>query len=42
MEDPFQAAQRPWERARLVVSGAPDLPHDPRRELVVASATICP
>jgi uridine kinase len=35
-EDPFQAAQRPWERAGLVVSGAPDLPHDPRSELVVA------
>jgi hypothetical protein len=39
-EDPFQAAQRPWERAGLVVSGAPDLPHDPRSELVVASAFI--
>jgi hypothetical protein len=35
-EDPFQADQRPWERAGLVVSGAPDLPHDPQRELVVA------
>jgi hypothetical protein len=35
-EDPFQAAQRPWERAGLVVSGAPHLPHDPLRELVVA------
>ncbi len=35
-EDPFQAEQRPWERAGLIVSGAPDLPHDPRSELVVA------
>lgn len=35
-EDPFQADQRPWERAALVVAGAPDLPHDPQRELVVA------
>jgi hypothetical protein len=35
-EDPFQADQRPWERARLIVSGAPDVPHDPRSELVVA------
>jgi hypothetical protein len=35
-EDPFQAEQRPWERAGLVVCGAPDLPHDPLSELVVA------
>jgi hypothetical protein len=35
-EDPFQAAQRPWERAGLIVSGAPALPHDARRELVVS------
>jgi hypothetical protein len=35
-EDPFQADQRPWERARLIVSGAPDVPHDPLSELVVA------
>jgi hypothetical protein len=35
-EDPFQATQRPWERAGLVVSGAPELTHDPSRELVVA------
>jgi hypothetical protein len=37
-EDPFQAEQRPWERAGLIVSGAPDVPHDPRSELVVAPA----
>jgi uridine kinase len=36
-EDPFQADQRPWERAGLIVSGAPEVPHDPRSELVVAS-----
>ncbi|TQM09171.1 hypothetical protein [Pseudonocardia kunmingensis] len=35
-EDPFQAVNRPWERAGLVVSGAPQVPHDPHRELVVA------
>jgi len=35
-EDPFQAEQRPWERAGLIVSGAPAIPHDPRCELVVA------
>jgi hypothetical protein len=37
-EDPFQAEQRPWERAGVVVSGAPDVPHDPLGELVVAPA----
>jgi hypothetical protein len=36
-EDPFQAEQRPWERAGLIVSGAPEIPHDPRSDLVVAS-----
>jgi hypothetical protein len=35
-EDPFQAEQRPWERAGLIVCGAPELPHDPQSELVVA------
>jgi hypothetical protein len=34
-EDPFQVEQRPWERAGLIVSGTPALPHDPLRELVV-------
>jgi hypothetical protein len=38
-EDPFQAEQRPWERAGLIVAGAPHVPHDPRSELVVASPT---
>ncbi|TWF79652.1 uridine kinase [Pseudonocardia hierapolitana] len=37
-EDPFQAEQRPWERAGLIVSGAPDLAHDPLSELVIAPA----
>jgi uridine kinase len=35
-EDPFQAEQRPWERAGLIVCGDSDLPHDPQSELVVA------
>jgi hypothetical protein len=35
-EVPFQAAQRPWERAAVVVCGSPDLPHNPESELVVA------
>jgi hypothetical protein len=35
-ERPFLAVERPWERADLVVDGAPELPHDPSTELVVA------
>jgi hypothetical protein len=35
-EIPFLAADRPWERADLVVHGTPDVPYDPERELVVA------
>jgi hypothetical protein len=35
-ERPFLAADRPWERAGLVVAGTPGLPHDPATELVVA------
>jgi hypothetical protein len=35
-EDPFQAAQRPWERADVIVNGTPVVAHDPRTELVVA------
>jgi hypothetical protein len=35
-EVPFQAAQRPWERATVIVCGTPDLPHNPESEAVVA------
>jgi hypothetical protein len=35
-EDPFLAEQRPWERADLVVSGAPLISFDPVTELIVA------
>jgi hypothetical protein len=35
-ELPFLAADRPWERADLVVSGAAGVPHDPATELVTA------
>lgn len=31
----FQAEQRPWERADFVVSGTPDLEHNPASEVVV-------
>lgn len=35
-EFPFLAEQRPWERADFIVSGTPDLEHDPSSEIVVA------
>jgi hypothetical protein len=35
-EIPFQADQRPWERADLIVCGTPQIPFDPATELVVA------
>ena len=35
-ERPFQAEQRPWERATLVVAGTHVLDHDRGTELVVA------
>ena len=37
-ERPFLAAERPWERADVIVDGAPTLPHDPVTELVAATA----
>ncbi len=36
-EIPFQAGQRPWERADLIVCGTPRVPFDPATEIVVAS-----
>jgi hypothetical protein len=35
-ELPFLAADRPWERAIVIVSGTPQLDHDPVNEVVVA------
>ena len=35
-ERPFLAADRPWERADVVVAGAPEVAYDPAAELVVA------
>ena len=34
-EVPFQAAERAWERADVIVSGNPTLPHAPEVEIVV-------
>jgi len=35
-EIPFQADQRPWERADFIVCGTPQIPFDPATELVIA------
>jgi hypothetical protein len=32
----FNAAQRTWERADVIVCGTPQIPHDPRTEVVLA------
>ncbi len=37
-ERPFQAEERPWERANIVVCGTPMLPHNPETEVIVAEA----
>jgi hypothetical protein len=35
-EIPFNAAQRTWERADVIVCGTPQIPHDPSTEVVAA------
>ena len=35
-EIPFQAGQRPWERADLIICGTPQIPFDPATELIIA------
>ena len=37
-ETPFNADQRPWERADLVACGTPEISYDPATEIVVAQA----
>jgi energy-coupling factor transporter ATP-binding protein EcfA2 len=39
-EQPFIEADRPWERATVIVAGTTDVPHDPIDQLVLAPA--CP
>lgn len=36
-EFPFLAAQRPWEKANVIVSGTSELEHDPALQVVVAA-----
>jgi len=38
-EIPFQADQRPWERADLIICGTPRIPFGPATELVIAPPT---
>lgn len=40
-EIPFLAADRPWQRATVVVAGTTDLPHDPESEVVILAAGRC-
>jgi hypothetical protein len=39
-ENPFQASQRPWERADPILCGTPQFPFDRANELVIAPATL--
>ena len=41
-EIPFVAADRAWERADLIICGTPQLPHDPRTELIAAPPSVIP
>ena len=34
-EDPFLEADKPWDRARIIIDGAPSLEHDPETQCVV-------
>jgi hypothetical protein len=38
-EIPFLAADRPWERATLIVAGTPGIAHDPVGEVVIADGS---
>jgi hypothetical protein len=35
-EIPFNAAQRTWERADIIICGTPEIPYDPDTEIIVA------
>lgn len=39
-EIPFNAAQRTWERADFIVCGTPEIPYDPRTEIVIAPPSL--
>lgn len=39
-EIPFLAADRPWERATIIVAGTSDITHDPVGEVVIAHGSM--
>lgn len=39
-ELPFVAAERPWERASVIIGSTTDVPHDPHREVVMADGPL--
>jgi hypothetical protein len=41
-ENPFLAADRPWERATIIVAGTPEVTYDPTREVVIAPPLAAP
>ncbi len=41
-EIPFNAAQRTWERADIIVCGTPEIPYDPSTEIVIAAPPTLP
>jgi hypothetical protein len=41
-ELPFNASQRTWERADIIVCGTPDIPCDPRTHIVIAPPPVTP
>ena len=41
-EIPFNAAQRTWERADIIVCGTPEIPYDPSTEIVIARHQLHP
>jgi hypothetical protein len=38
-EVPFNAAERAWERADIIVCGTPEIPYDPSTEIVLAACS---
>ena len=39
-EIPFNTAQRPWERADIIVCGTPEIPYDLSTEIVIAPSPV--
>jgi len=39
-EIPFNAAQRTWERADIIVCGTPEIPYDPIAEIVISLSKV--